>query len=120
VEQPSEKRHFSRIPFQGPVHVTSVNGKWDTDLLDISLNGALIRKPDNWPGKTDEHFMLVLDLTNSDVDIRMEAVIAHEEKDRVGLQCKHIDLDSITHLRRLVELNLGDALMLKRELSALG
>ena len=120
MEQPNEKRLFSRIPFQGPVHLISVSGHWNTDLLDISLNGALIRKPKDWPGKSREHFMMQLELPNSTVDIRMEVVIAHEEPDRVGLQCKHIDLDSITHLRRLVELNLGDSHMLRRELSSLG
>jgi len=33
---------------------------------------------------------------------------------------QHIDLDSISHLRRLVELNLGDEALLERELAALG
>ena len=32
---------------------------------------------------------------------------------------RSIDLDSITHLRRLVELNSGDAAMLERELHTL-
>ena len=31
----------------------------------------------------------------------------------------HIDLESISHLRRLVELNLGDSSLLERELAAL-
>jgi hypothetical protein len=33
--------------------------------------------------------------------------------------CKEIDLDSISHLRRLIELNLGDQEELERELGAL-
>jgi hypothetical protein len=35
------------------------------------------------------------------------------------LLCESIDLDSITHLRRLVELNAGDPALLERELTAL-
>jgi hypothetical protein len=50
----------------------------------------------------------------------MDTAVAHIEGTRVGLRCLHIDLDSITELRRLVELNLGDAAQLDRELHALG
>jgi hypothetical protein len=45
--------------------------------------------------------------------------VAHIEDDRVGVSCSHIDLDSAAHLRRLVELNLGDEAQLHRELQAL-
>ena len=41
------------------------------------------------------------------------------EGGKIGLQCESIDLDSITHLRRLVELNAGDPALLDRELSSL-
>jgi hypothetical protein len=37
----------------------------------------------------------------------------------MGLQTEHIDLDSISHLRRLIELNVGDADILNRELGEL-
>ena len=51
--------------------------------------------------------------------IRMEGEIAHRDGTQVGMRCTGIDLDSIAHLRRLVELNLGDEELLHRELSAL-
>jgi len=35
------------------------------------------------------------------------------------LQCNAIDIDSVTHLRRLVELNLGDESQLHKEISQL-
>ncbi len=34
-------------------------------------------------------------------------------------RCEHIDIDSITHLKRLIELNLGDEALLHRELAHL-
>jgi len=46
--------------------------------------------------------------------------LAHIRNNNVGLRCEYIDIDSITYLRRLVELNLGDAELLERELVALG
>jgi hypothetical protein len=45
--------------------------------------------------------------------------VAHVEGEHVGLLCRSIDIESITHLRRLLEINLGDAKLLERELKAL-
>jgi len=41
--------------------------------------------------------------------------LKHVEGDHLGFKCQYIDLDSVTHLKRLVELNLGDPEMLERE-----
>lgn len=50
----------------------------------------------------------------------MEVVLTRTQPQSLGFVCRHIDLDSISHLRRLVELNLGDEQLLERELAALG
>lgn len=49
----------------------------------------------------------------------MTVSLAHEKGRQLGFYCEEIDLDSITHLRRLIELNLGSSELLERELSAL-
>ena len=49
----------------------------------------------------------------------MEGVVAHSARGLIGIACRSIDLDSITVLRRLIELNLGDAALLERDLQAL-
>lgn len=120
LEQAHEKRHFPRIPFQAPVQIKNLDGDWNTQLKDLSLNGALIERPESWSGNVHDLFMIRLILPNSDVEIRMEVTVAHVEEQTIGLHCKHIDLDSITHLRRLVELNTGDPELLKRQLGSLG
>jgi hypothetical protein len=50
----------------------------------------------------------------------MECRVAHIEPTYVGFHCLRIDLDSISFLRRMVELNTGEPAVLERELSALG
>lgn len=115
----TEKRHFSRIPFSAKVHLVSAEGSWHAELLDVSLKGVLITLPKGWSAQTGDHFLLEFDLDNPEIAIRMEVAVAHTEENHVGLRCVHIDLDSITHLRRLVELNLADAEILDRELHAL-
>jgi hypothetical protein len=114
------KRHFTRIAFDSPVYLSKDAATWQSKLVDISLNGVLIDRPANWQGSVGDLFMLTLDLNESDIEIRMEVQVAHMENDHIGFHCKHIDLDSITHLRRLVELNIGNTEILNRELSALG
>ena len=51
--------------------------------------------------------------------ISMWGTVVHIDDQQIGLRCDSIDLDSITHLRRLVELNSGDPAELEREISAL-
>ncbi len=45
--------------------------------------------------------------------------MVHVEGRHVGLRCDEIDLESITALRRLIELNAADPALLERELGAL-
>lgn len=115
-----DNRQFTRIPFQSQVYLTGPTGNWYCTLLDISLRGVLISRPENWNGNIDDHFLVELILSNSIIHIRMEVSVAHVEEEHVGFRCEHIDLDSITHLRRLVELNIGNTDILNRELAALG
>ncbi len=115
-----EHRQFSRIPFDATVTVTSAEGSWDCALTDISLKGVLVEKPKDWTGQIEDTSMVELELSGSDASIRMDVVVAHIEDKHIGFRCEHIDLDSITHLRRLIELNIGDTDILNRELHALG
>lgn len=113
----AEKRQFSRIAFDAPVILQSGNKIWRSKLLDISLKGALIITPDNWENTDDTDFSLSIQLDEYDYEIEMKVKLAHLEKKQIGFQCVHIDLDSVSNLKRLVELNLGDEDLLKRELS---
>ena len=118
-----EQRRFHRIPFDAEVHVLGEQSgqQWKTRLLDISLKGALIQKPAQWNGQLGEHFHLDmrLDGAESDVRIAMDMVVAHVEDDHIGFLCENMDLDTATHLHRLVELNLGDESLLERDLAEL-
>lgn len=114
-----QQRRFTRIPFNVPVTLHSGADSWDTELIDISLHGALIKAPASLIASTDHEYQLSVHLDGGH-DICMDVVIAHQQNDELGLRCVDIDLDSITHLRRLVELNLGETELLERELSALG
>ena len=117
-------RHFTRIPFDAETHILSTDNsqKWPCTLLDISLNGALISPPVDWHAETDDNFKLELQLgSGHDQSLRlhMDVRVAHIKEDQVGLQIIDMDVDTASHLHRLVELNAGDGNILERELAEL-
>ena len=114
------KRRFSRIAFDTEVHLVSVERTWVSHLVDVSLKGMLITTPRNWNGQVGEHYLAELMMGDKETVIRMEVSVTHITKKSAGFHCELIDLDSISHLRRLVELNIGDTEILNRELSELG
>lgn len=117
--QGEEHRRFKRIPFDAPVVIEAPGMERLTcNLHDICLKGALVHTEHAKDLPVDTPFYLELPLGDS-VQIRMEVIISHREGNSLGLLCLHIDLDSMTELKRLVELNLGDPALLNRELSAL-
>jgi len=117
-KQKQEHRAFSRIIFDAKSIIIGKDNQWETELLDISLKGALVQRPPSWDFALDSTFELDIKLSE-DTIIHMEASVAHIEDDHIGFRCDHIDLESITHLRRIVELNTGNDDLLHRELSAL-
>ena len=112
------RRQFWRAVFQSSVRLTSDSGTVDAKLEDISLKGALLDVPATWQGRMDVACHIKLHLAEG-VIIAMFGKIKHIDGRHVGMRCETIDLDSITHLRRLVELNSGDPAMLERELHTL-
>ena len=115
----SEHRHHQRILFETPVRMIIKGEQLRSTAIDISLKGALIMRPYEWTGNVGDTGLLQIELNNGETIIEMDVTVAHCEGFKVGFHCDHIDIDSITHLRRLVELNLGDAELLERELSHL-
>ena len=118
MTQPDDRRHFWRAVFHSPVRITTHEHQHYAKLLDISLKGALLEVSKAWEGKAGEECQLRLDLAPGST-ITMWGKIMHIKDAHVGLRCENIDLDSITHLRRLVELNAGDPQELERELATL-
>jgi hypothetical protein len=115
----TNRRHFSRIAFHAPADLITGKGQEAAVVLDLSLKGALVRLTAGHKVTAGENCTLRVRLGDLDASIRMQGVITHVEGLCFGLACRDIDLDSVTHLRRLVELNLGEPALLERELSAL-
>ena len=116
-----EHRHFTRIPFNASATIINsrTGHKCMAELIDISLKGVLISKPDDWQGHNGEHYTVHLQLAGKEVEINLAVIAVHTEQTQIGFKTEHMDLDTATHLHRLVELNLGDEKLLERELTEL-
>ena len=117
----AERRHFARVAFDAEAQLTTTDARLVVKVLDLSFKGALLQLPEGQQLQPGDPCLLNVVLSQMDVGIAMAGEIAHVEPaaGRVGLQCRSIDIESVTHLRRLLEMNLGDARLLERELKAL-
>lgn len=114
-----EHRRFTRITFTATVTIRAASGQWNCELLDVSLKGMLVSMPPDRQLAIGDPVTVELRLDAGDAGIQVEAVTKHLEPGRAGLQIHHLDMDSAAHLRRLIELNLGDDAQLHRELAAM-
>ncbi|MHB2062494.1 PilZ domain-containing protein [Pseudomonas sp. SC3(2021)] len=117
-EHPANRRRFKRIAFDARTELSQGQFIWPVKLIDLSLKGLLIEQPEPWLGNAEQDFFVDIHLSD-DVDIQMDVHLAHEDQGQLGFVCRHIGLESIQRLRRLIELNLADEAELERELGAL-
>ena len=113
------RRQFSRIQFRTDARLYLPTAEYDVEIIDLSLRGALVQLPPQAFATVGSNCTLKIRLDEMGTTIRMDATIVHRQSGYFGLYCREIDLDSVTHLRRLVELNIGDESILNRELSLL-
>jgi hypothetical protein len=118
-ETSSDRRRFQRFAFDAETELAQGARRWPVELHDLSLKGLLVHRPADWDADPAQPFEARIRLAD-DAEVHMAAEMVHREGELIGLVCRHIDVDSISHLRRLVELNLGDEALLERELAALG
>ena len=111
------RRFFQRINFNKNARITVNQINLKCQLIDLSLRGALLQLDSTKiipvPGSK---IQLNFALANDSFNIQMKCRVAHHKRGRLGVTCTEIDVESISHLRRLVELNVGNASILDLEL----
>lgn len=120
-QEPARKqqRRFSRIVFHAPAELEVGGAKLEGQVLDVSLKGALVEVRTESSAQRGDACQLVMMLGLGETQVHMKGIVAHRTAGRFGIHCREIDIESIEHLRRLVELNLGDDALLQQELAAL-
>ena len=115
----NSKRRFDRVAFDAECELhMSGHPPAVVELHDISLKGALVESKAELPLSVGDEAELVLYLSN-EVMIRMPSALRSARGLLYGFEVDKLDLDSIAHLRRLIELNLGSEELVHRNLEAL-
>jgi hypothetical protein len=115
--QNHERRQFQRISFDAPVAISQGNLHATSEVIDISLKGILI-KDDNI--EFDPRLPLYIRISLGENDhIDMKAEWTSRQKNAQAFRWTQVDIDSMVHLRRLLELNTGDEALIERELAKL-
>ncbi|MDH5434528.1 MAG: PilZ domain-containing protein [Gammaproteobacteria bacterium] len=110
-----ERRHFNRVTFNTSASFYVDGKEYKCNIIDLSIHGALIEVVDKISIKKGTKCHLDIPLSDDDQQIKIDLEVMHLNGNKLGLMNQQIGLDSITYLRRVVELNSGDPQLLERE-----
>lgn len=111
----NDQRNFTRIRSDLRAEVEFNNNTYQGQVLDLSLKGVLINLPDN-PLSLEDSCEIKIPLHSTGVIMSFHSTLVHKSGDNVGFRFEDEDLQSIVHLRRLIELNVNDPQKITDEL----
>jgi hypothetical protein len=111
-------RRFRRFPFAAEVTLSAGHDVWSAELLEIALKGAMVGTEAPLPLDIGSRCSLCITLPGTSIALDFQAELKHCEENHYGFMFISEDLGTLTHLRKLVELNTGDAEATRNELSA--
>lgn len=114
-----ERRRFSRVVYQAPAVLVQGSHRIDASIRDLSLHGVLLACDAASSLSREEDVNVQFSLPGSDVEIQLVAKVVGLNNNIIRLAIDHIAIESIGHLKRLVELNVGDDDLLHRDIEHL-
>lgn len=119
-----DRRRFHRFPFDADCELLLDDRQvYDCELLDLSINGALVELADTTEFESERPGNLELKLRGLTDDGEAEMLIGVEavriEERRIACRFVEVDAEAFAGLKELVAANLGDLSMLDRELTQL-
>ena len=111
-------RHFRRIPFEAEVTLKAGEKTCTGQLFDVALKGAMVGTETPLPFNLGAKCSLGITLSGSPVSLNFQAELVHQEERCYGFKFISENLETLTHLRKLIELNTGDAEATRSELGA--
>jgi hypothetical protein len=112
----TEKRDYQRIPFATKAEITCNSNKYHGELINISLQGALVFGKENISIKTGARCELLIHLPDSNITLQFESDIIYSQKNKFNFKFISEDIQTARHLRRLLELNIGSTEKIDKEI----
>lgn len=114
-----ERRKFVRVKFLTEVEVVHFDNTYQAELIDLSLKGALIHAKNKIPMGIGNTCNIKIRLAAKDLALKFKAELIHQNGDNLGLKFLTQDIDTLIHLRRLLELNIFNHDIISKELASL-
>lgn len=113
----TEQRSYRRINFRTEADINIENSAYRCDLVDLALQGALFRSERELPLTLGSQFPLSIYLPESSTRMEFIGELIHQRGKFYGFIFTAEEAESMSHLRRLLELNFGDAEQAEEEFS---
>lgn len=111
------ERRFQRVPFQAETSVSVDESRWQCTLLNIALKGALLES-DELALEPGAICQMSVRLPGTEISLHFRARLLHHQQNQYGFKFIDVDLQTLIHLRKLIELNTGDGDVIRDELMA--
>ena len=104
-----EKRLYRRAPVDGTARLDVRGQSYPVELLDLSLKGAQVEAASDLASKflLQTPCCLLLELEDTDIQVPLDGIIVRHQDNNLAIEFTQVRVESMQHLRRLVELNLG-------------
>lgn len=124
MSEQEERRRFHRFPFHAECQLTPAGkDSFACELLDLSINGALLKVDQSYREDVAPDSRLCLQLkgqvNGSQVELEIWVTAVRVQAHQVACRFTAMDSDSFARLKTLVSDNLGDVRLLDRELTQL-
>jgi hypothetical protein len=113
----TEQRNYRRINFRTEADVTLKDSIHRCDLVDLALQGALFRSERELSLPLGSQVPLSIYLPETSIRMEFVGELIHRNEQFYGFIFISEEAESMAHLRRLLELNLGDAELTEKEFS---
>ncbi|GLR02499.1 cyclic diguanosine monophosphate-binding protein [Vibrio hyugaensis] len=115
----TERRRFSRIIYQVSALVEQSDLALQATIQDLSLHGLLLRAENANSLESSLPVEVAFSFAQSEQVMQLTADIISVANNEIRLKIINIDIDSISQLKRFIELNVGNNELLNRELEYL-
>lgn len=118
MSTPDERRKFFRIVLDWPVEVLTEEARTPAVLIDLSFKGMLLHSETLQVGSGDK---LEVEVRNPESEQPMEfkGHVVRAANGNCAISFDAVDIDTMSELRRTIELNMGNDELLQRDLEQL-
>lgn len=115
----TERRRFSRIIYQVSALLEQGDLALQATIQDLSLHGLLLKAENASSLEPSRKVDVSFSFAQSEQVMQLTANIISIIDSKIRLKINNIDIDSISQLKRFIELNVGNNELLNRELEHL-